>query len=58
MYQMHHQCQRYKMHFQVPDATLTPNVPDAFFNAKCTIALFASDVPSDQMCRYDEPGAL
>ncbi|KAF2583081.1 hypothetical protein F2Q68_00006868 [Brassica cretica] len=58
MYQMRHQRQMYKMHFQVPDAPLTPNVPDAFFNAKCTIALFASYVPSDQMCCSDEPYAL
>ncbi|KAF2619570.1 hypothetical protein F2Q68_00039704 [Brassica cretica] len=48
----------YQMHFHVPDEPSTPNVPDAFFNAKCTIALFASDVPSNQMCCYDEPDAL
>ena len=34
------------------------DVPDAFFNAIYTITLFASDVPSDQMCYYDEPDAL
>ena len=46
MYQM------YQMHLQVP------NVPEALLCARCTIALFASDVPSDQMCCLDEPDAI
>ena len=32
----------------------TLDVPDAFFNARCIIRLFASDVHSDHMCCYDE----